>query len=69
MVKRNLVPGSRTSTMYDFIHVRLLNHSTVNWFRNRIWRPSYMAHFGCIAVYGDGTSGFGTRIHDFRITG
>ena len=46
--------------MDDF--VRLPNHSTVNWFRNRIRRPSYMPRFGYIAVYGDGTSGFGNRI-------
>ena len=46
--------------MDDF--VRLPNHSTVNWFRNRIRRPSYMPRFGYIGVYGDGTSGFGNRI-------
>ena len=46
--------------MDDF--VRLPNHSTVNWFRNRIRRPSYIPRLGYIAVYGDGTSGFGNRI-------
>ena len=55
-----MIGNSRTSTMDDF--VRLPNHSTVNWFRNRIRRPSYMPRFGYIAVYGDGTSGFGNRI-------
>ena len=50
----------RRQCMDDF--VRLPNHSTVNWFRNRIRRPSYMPRFGYIAVYGDGTSGFGNRI-------
>ena len=55
-----VIVNSRTSTMDDF--VRLPNHSTVNWFRNRIRRPSYMPRFGYIAVYGDGTSGFGNRI-------
>ena len=55
-----MIGNSRTSKMDDF--VRLPNHSTVNWFCNHIRQPSYMPRFGYIAVYGDGTSGFGNRI-------
>ena len=55
-----MIGNFRISTMDDF--VRLPNHSTVNWLRNRIRQPSYMNRFGYIAVYGDGTSGIGNRI-------